>query len=156
MTLDALEPFRVEGPEQDPEPLPYLRQTGAHNYDITLEANIKPENGSESLVCRSNFKYMYWSMAQQLAHHTINGCNLRSGDMMGSGTISGPTTDSYGSMLELSWRGQKQVPLNDGTTRTFIQDGDTVVMRGYSQNEHVRIGFGECTGKILPARSIEF
>ena len=95
VTLDALEPFRVNGPEQDPEPLPYLRQTGAQNYDITLEANIMPEHGSESLVCRSNFKYMYWSMAQQMAHHSVNGCNLRSGDMMGSGTISGPTPDSY-------------------------------------------------------------
>ena len=156
VTLDALEPFRVEGPKQNPEPLPYLKQSAANNYDITLEANIMPENGRESLVCRSNFKYMYWSMAQQLAHHTINGCNLRSGDMMGSGTISGPTPDSYGSMLELSWRGQKPVPLNDGTTRTFIQDGDTVVMRGYSQNEHVRIGFGECTGKILPARTLDY
>ncbi len=153
---DALEPFRVEGPKQNPEPLTYLKQSAANNYDITLEANIMPENGRESLVCRSNFKYMYWSMAQQLAHHTINGCNLRSGDMMGSGTISGPTPDSYGSMLELSWRGQKPVPLNDGTTRTFIQDGDTVVMRGYSQNEHVRIGFGECTGKILPARTLDY
>ena len=95
VTLDALEPFRVAGPQQDPAPLPYLQQTGSHNYDITLEANIMPENGNESLVCRSNFKYMYWSMAQQLAHHTVNGCNLRSGDMMGSGTISGPTPDSY-------------------------------------------------------------
>lgn len=156
VTLDALEPFRVNGPEQDPEPLPYLRQTGAQNYDITLEANIMPEHGSESLVCRSNFKYMYWSMAQQLAHHSVNGCNLRSGDMMGSGTISGPTPDSYGSMLELSWRGQKPVPLNDGSTRKFIEDGDTVIMRGYCRNEHVRIGFGQCTGKILPALALEF
>jgi fumarylacetoacetase len=156
VTLDALEPFRVNGPEQDPEPLPYLRQTGAQNYDITLEANIMPEHGSESLVCRSNFKYMYWSMAQQMAHHSVNGCNLRSGDMMGSGTISGPTPDSYGSMLELSWRGQKPVPLNDGSTRKFIEDGDTVIMRGYCRNEHVRIGFGQCTGKILPALTLEF
>jgi fumarylacetoacetase len=156
VTLDALEPFRVAGPKQDPEPLPYLRQTGAHNYDITLEASIMPEGGDESLVCRSNFKYMYWSMAQQLAHHTINGCNLRSGDMMGSGTISGPTPDSYGSMLELSWRGQKPVPLSDGSTRKFIEDSDTVIMRGYCQNEQVRIGFGECTGMVLPARQLEF
>jgi len=156
VTLDALEPFRVAGPQQNPVPLPYLQQTGAQNYDITLEANIMPENGNESLVCRSNFKYMYWSMAQQLAHHTVNGCNLRSGDMMGSGTISGPTPDSYGSMLELSWRGQKPIPLNDGSTRTFIQDGDTVIMRAYSQNDQIRIGFGECTGKILPARQLEF
>ena len=93
-------------------------------------------------------------MAQQLAHHTINGCNVRSGDMMGSGTISGPTPDSYGSMLELSWKGERPVKLSDGSTRTFIEDGDTVILRGYCQNEQVRIGFGECKGKVLPARKI--
>jgi fumarylacetoacetase len=154
VTLDALEPFRVEGPKQDPQPLPYLRQNQAQNYDINLEASIMPEGGEQSLVCRSNFKYMYWSMAQQLTHHTVNGCNLRSGDMMGSGTISGPTPDSYGSMLELSWRGQKPVPLTDGSTRKFIEDGDTVILRGYCQNQDVRIGFGTCSGKVLPARDL--
>ena len=154
VTLDALEPFRVEGPKQDPQPLPYLRQNQAQNYDINLEASIMPEGGEQSLVCRSNFKYMYWSMAQQLIHHTVNGCNLRSGDMMGSGTISGPTPDSYGSMLELSWRGQKPVPLTDGSTRKFIEDGDTVILRGYCQNQDVRIGFGTCSGKVLPARDL--
>jgi len=154
VTLDALEPFRVEGPKQDPQPLPYLRQNQAQNYDINLEASIMPEGGEQSLVCRSNFKYMYWSMAQQLTHHTVNGCNLRSGDMMGSGTISGPTPDSYGSMLELSWRGQKPVPLTDGSTRKFIEDGDTVILTGYCQNQDVRIGFGTCSGKVLPARDL--
>jgi fumarylacetoacetase len=154
VTLDALEPFRVAGPKQDPEPLPYLQQQGKKNFDIKLQASIKPEGGPESVVCNSNFKYMYWSMAQQLTHHTVNGCNVRSGDMMGSGTISGPTKDSYGSMLELSWRGQNPVPLSDGSTRKFIEDGDTVILRGYCENDKVRIGFGKCSGKVLPARKI--
>ncbi|MEZ4874005.1 MAG: fumarylacetoacetase [Flavobacteriaceae bacterium] len=154
VTLDALEPFRVKGPEQNPKPLPYLQQTGNKNYDISLEASIKPSGGTENVVCRSNFKYMYWSMVQQLTHHTVNGCNVRSGDMMGSGTISGPTPDSYGSMLELTWKGQHPITLNDGTQRKFINDGDTVIMRGYCKNNEVRIGFGECKGKVLPARQI--
>ena len=154
VTLDALNSFRVSGPKQDPTPLPYLQQEGAHNYDIHLQASIKPHGGEESLVCHSNFKYMYWSMAQQLAHHTVNGCNVRSGEMMGSGTISGPTPDSYGSMLELSWKGQRPLTLSDGTKRAFINDGDTVIMRGYCENDQVRIGFGECTGEVLPARPL--
>ena len=152
VTLDALESFRVDGPEQDPEPLPYLKQTGPKNFDIKLEAIIQPEGGEENVVSRSNFKYMYWSMAQQLTHHTSNGCNVRSGDMMGSGTISGPTKDSYGSMLELTWRGQNPIKLSDGTERKFINDNDTVILRGYCQNDDVRIGFGDCKGKVLPAR----
>jgi fumarylacetoacetase len=154
VTLDALDAFKVEGPKQDPEPLPYLQQSGKKNYDIHLEAIIKPEGGVENVVSRSNFKYMYWSMVQQLAHHTINGCNVRSGDMMGSGTISGPTPDSYGSMLELSWKGERPITLADGSTRKFIEDGDTVILRGYCQNDQVRIGFGDCKGKVLPARKI--
>lgn len=154
VTLDALEPFRTAGPVQDPEPLPYLRQTGKKNYDIHLQAIIKPENGQENVVANSNFKYMYWSMVQQLAHHTVNGCNVRSGDMMGSGTISGPSKDSYGSMLELTWRGQNPLKLSDGTTRKFIQDGDTVILRGYCKNDKVRIGFGECAGTVIPAREV--
>ncbi len=151
VTLDALEPFRTEGPKQEPQPLPYLRQTGKKNFDIQLQVGIKPENGEETTLANSNFKYMYWSMAQQLAHHTVNGCNVRSGDMMGSGTISGPTKDSYGSMLELTWRGQNPVTLKDGTTRKFIQDGDTVIMRAHCERDGLRIGFGECSGKVLPA-----
>jgi len=151
VTLDALEPFRTEGPKQEPKPLPYLQHKGKMNYDINLQAAIKPKGGSENIVCNSNFKYMYWSMAQQLAHHTVNGCNVRSGDMMGSGTISGPTKDSYGSMLELTWRGQNPLKLNDGSERKFIEDGDTVIMRAYSEKDGLRIGFGQCTGKILPA-----
>ncbi len=154
VTLDALQPFRVEGPAQDPKPLPYLQQKGKNNYNIHLEAIIQPEDGEENIVCKSNFKYMYWSMIQQLTHHTVNGCNVRSGDMMGSGTISGPTPDSYGSMLELSWKGTKPLTLSNGTQRKFIEDGDTVILRGYCENEKVRIGFGECSGKVLPAREI--
>ena len=154
VTLDALEAFRVKGPEQNPKPLPYLQQTGNKNYDIQLEASIKPSGGTENVVCRSNFKHMYWSMVQQLTHHTVNGCNVRSGDMMGSGTISGPTPDSYGSMLELTWKGQNPIKMNDGTERKFINDGDTVIMRGYCKNDQVRIGFGECKGKVLPARKL--
>jgi fumarylacetoacetase len=154
VTLDAIEAFRADGPAQDPEPLPYLKQVGPKNYDIHLEAIIKPENGEENVVSKSNFKYMYWSMAQQLAHHTVNGCNVRSGDMMGSGTISGPTKDSYGSMLELTWRGQNPITLSDGTERKFIEDNDTVILRGYCENDKVRIGFGDCSGKILPARKL--
>ncbi|MBT8255759.1 MAG: fumarylacetoacetase [Bacteroidia bacterium] len=154
VTLDALEGFRVDGPKQDPEPLPYLKQQGAKNFDIHLEAIIQPEGGKENVVAKSNFKYMYWSMAQQLAHHTVNGCNVRSGDMMGSGTISGPTKDSYGSMLELTWRGQNPLKLDDGSERKFIDDNDTVILRGYCENENVRIGFGDCIGKVLPARKL--
>jgi fumarylacetoacetase len=156
VTMDALEPFRVKGPEQSPEPMPYLQQKGAKAFDINLEVAIKPENAQETVVSRSNFKYMYWSMAQQLAHHTINGCRVNSGDMMGSGTISGPTEDSYGSMLELSWGGQKPLRLNDGSERKFINDNDTVIIRGYCQKENLRIGFGEVSSKLLPAIDLKF
>lgn len=151
VTLDALQPFAVDGPEQAPEVLSYLKYDGKKSYDIQLEVFIQPENAGETKICTSNFKYMYWNMAQQLAHHTVNGCNVRCGDLMGSGTISGPTPDSYGSMLELAWKGTKPLPMNDGTERKFIQDGDTVIMRGFSQKDGVRIGFGEVSGKILPA-----
>lgn len=155
VTLDALEGFRVAGPKQDPEPLPYLHQEGKKNFDIKMEVSIQPEGGEETKVAHSNFKYMYWSMAQQLAHHTVNGCNLRSGDMMGSGTISGPTKEEYGSMLELTWRGQNPIKLKDGSERKFINDNDTVVMRAYCEKDGQRIGFGECIGKILPAFPFE-
>ena len=151
VTMDALEPFRVKGPEQSPEPLPYLQQKGAKAFDIKLEVAIHPENAVETVVSRSNFKYMYWSMAQQLAHHTINGCRVNSGDMMGSGTISGPTEDSFGSMLELTWGGQKPLTLKDGTERKFINDNDTVIVRGFCQKDNLRIGFGEVSSKLLPA-----
>jgi fumarylacetoacetase len=156
VTMDALEPFRVKGPKQSPEPLPYLQQKGDKAFDINLEVIIQPENSEETVVSRSNFKYLYWSMAQQLAHHTINGCRVNSGDMMGSGTISGPTEDSFGSMLELSWGGQKPLTLNDGSERKFINDHDTVIIKGYCQKENLRIGFGEVSSKLLPAVALKF
>lgn len=156
VTMDALEPFRVKGPEQSPEPLPYLQQKGEKAFDINLEVLIKPENSEETVVSRSNFKYMYWSMAQQLAHHTINGCRVNSGDMMGSVTISGPTEDSFGSMLELTWGGQKPLKMKDGSERKFINDNDTVIVRGYCQKGNLRIGFGEVSSKLLPAVDLKF
>ena len=149
--LDALEPFRVPGPVQDPEPLPYLQIERDGCYDIALEVLISPEGGQANSVCRSNFRHMYWNMAQQLAHHTVNGCNIRCGDMMASGTISGPEPGSYGSMLELSWRGTKPLTLADGSERKFILDGDTVIIRGHGERNGVRIGFGEVAAKVLPA-----
>jgi fumarylacetoacetase len=150
VTMDALEPFRTKGPTQEPTPLPYLQQKGKNAFDINLEVSITPENGEETLVSKSNFKYMYWTMSQQLTHHTSNGCRINSGDMMGSGTISGPTPDSYGSMLELTWGGKNPIKLKDGSERKFINDNDTVTMKGYCQNSAVRIGFGEVSSKLLP------
>lgn len=152
VTLEALEPFRVQGPEQEPEVLPYLKTQGLRNFDINLEVFIRPENGHENLVCRSNFRYMYWNICQQLAHHTINGCNITVGDLYASGTISGSEPGSYGSMLELTWRGSKPIKLDDESERKFINDHDTMIIRGYCQNEELRIGFGECETKVLPAR----
>ncbi|NHM04212.1 fumarylacetoacetase [Flavobacterium celericrescens] len=156
VTMDALEPFRTKGPEQSPEPLPYLKQKGEKAFDINLEVAIQPENAEETVVSRSNFKYMYWSMAQQLAHHTINGCRVNSGDMMGSGTISGSTEDSFGSMLELTWGGQKPLKMNDGSERKFINDNDTVIIRGFCQKDNIRVGFGEVSSKLLPAINLKF
>ena len=150
VTLDALEPFRVAGPNQDPKVLPYLEYAGDKHIDINLEVLIKPEGSSEASVCKSNYKHMYWNMNQQLAHHSVNGCNIKNGDCMASGTISGPEEGQYGSMLEISWKGTKTVPMNDGTERKFINDNDTVIMRGFSEKNGVRIGFGEVTGKVLP------
>lgn len=151
VTLDALEPFRTEGPAQDPTPLTYLQTSGPHAFDIGLEVSIAPENGTPTTICRSNFRYMYWSMAQQLAHHTVNGCNIRCGDLLASGTISGPTPDSYGSMLELTWRGTKPLQLTNGEERKFIADGDTVTLHGHCTKNGVRIGFGTVEAKVLPA-----
>ena len=150
VTMDALEPFRTKGPKQEPTPLPYLQQKGKNAFDINLEVYIQPENVAPALVSKSNFKHMYWSMSQQLTHHTSNGCRINSGDMMGSGTISGPTPDSFGSMLELTWSGKNPIKMNDGSERKFINDNDTVTMKGYCENSSVRIGFGEVSSKLLP------
>lgn len=151
VTMEALAPFRCESPTQEPTPLPYLQGRKDASYDIHLAAAIQPKDGEEKVVTNSNFKYMYWTMEQQLAHHSVNGCNMRVGDMCGSGTISGPTPDSYGSMLEISWRGTKPVDMSDGTQRKFINDGDTVKMYGYCEKDGLRIGFGEVSTEVLPA-----
>lgn len=151
VTLDALEPFRVEGYKQEPKVLPYLEYTGNKNIDINLEVLIQPEKSEATVVCKSNYKFMYWTMEQQLAHHTCNGCNLNVGDLMGSGTISGPEKHQFGSMMELSWKGTTPVKLNDGSERKFINDNDTVILKGWCQKNNVRVGFGECIAKVLPA-----
>lgn len=152
VTFDALEPYRTNRPAQtDPKPLPYLQCAENTAYDIKLEVFIQPEGGEENLVSESNHKYLYWTMVQQLVHHTVNGCNINAGDMMASGTISGPEPHNYGSMLELSWRGEKPLKLSDGSERKFLLDGDTVIMRAYCDNGEQRIGFGEVRSTILPA-----
>jgi len=153
VTLDALEPFRVPAPEQTPPVLPYLQYNGNKAIDINLSVSLQPDREAATEICRSNYKYLYWTMEQQLAHHTINGCNINAGDMLASGTISGPTPDSFGSMLELTWRGTKPITLPNGVERKFIADGDTITMKGYAQypNNGLRIGFGEVSGKVLPA-----
>lgn len=150
VTLDALEPFRTDSPKPLKKQLEYLQYKGKKSFDIKLQVAIQPEDKVETVVANTNFKYMYWNMSQQLAHHTINGCPVNSGDMMGSGTISGPTPDSYGSMLELSWRGEKPVKLKEGGDRKFIEDNDTVIIRGYCENKDIRLGFGEVSTKLLP------
>ncbi|MBX2915987.1 MAG: fumarylacetoacetase [Cyclobacteriaceae bacterium] len=151
VTLDALEPFRVGGPLQFPHVLPYLAFEGNKNFNIQLEVLIQPGAGEATTVCRSNSKYLYWNINQQLAHHTVNGCNIQVGDLYASGTISGPSPGSFGSLLELSWNGQRPLQLANGKTRKFLEDGDTVIMKGYAEGNGVRIGFGLCYGKILPA-----
>lgn len=152
VTLDALEPFRVPGPVQNPKVLPYLEYAGDKHVDIKLEVLIQPEGGEEVSVCQSNYQHMYWNMNQQLAHHSINGCNIRVGDCMGSGTISGPEEGQFGSMLEITWKGANPVQMPDGSERKFINDNDTVIIRGYSEKDGVRIGFGEVKAKVLPAK----
>jgi fumarylacetoacetase len=152
VTMDALEPFIVAGPEQDPEVLPYLKYENDAHFDVKLQVGIQPEGQEETVVCNSNMKYLYWNVKQQLAHHTVNGCNMQVGDMYGSGTISGPDESEFGSMLELAWRGTKPIPMKGGGERKFIQDGDQVIMRAHAQRNGVRVGFGEVTAKVLPAK----
>jgi len=152
VTMDALQPYRTEGPKQDVNVLPYLQYSGALNYDIDLEVYLQPPNAEATKIAHSNYKYMYWNMNQQLAHQTVNGCNIRVGDMYASGTISGSTPDSYGSLLELSWKGTKPLALSNGETRTFIEDEDTILMKAYAQKNGVRIGFGCSKTTLLPAK----
>ena len=151
VTLEALEPFRTSSPTQEPEVLDYLKFEGDKNYNIQLEVYLKPKDAESTLISESNFKYMYWNMAQQLAHHTINGCNVEVGDLYASGTISGKDEKSYGSMLELTWRGTKPLKLSNGEERKFIEDHDTIIIKGFSEKDGMRVGFGEVSGQILPA-----
>jgi fumarylacetoacetase len=153
--IEELAPFRVDAEQQSPEVLPYLKEKNRKNFDITLEVYLIPHSDktdTEVLICQSNFKNMYWTVAQQIAHHTVNGCNLRIGDIMGSGTISGKSPDSYGSLLELSWGGKNPISLPDGSTRTFLEDGDTIIIRGHAQNDDYRVDFGEIRTTILPSK----
>jgi fumarylacetoacetase len=153
VTMEALEPFRCASPAQDPQPLPYLRTTEDWAYDIQLEIGLQSAAMQKpQVITHSNYRYLYWNMCQQLTHHTITGCNMRSGDLLASGTISGSTPDSYGSLLELTWRGTQPINLPTGETRAFLEDGDRLTMTGWCQGDGYRVGFGEVTGRLLPAR----
>uniref|UniRef100_A0A0C9SA76 Fumarylacetoacetase n=1 Tax=Wollemia nobilis TaxID=56998 RepID=A0A0C9SA76_9CONI len=154
VTLEALETFACEAPVQEPSPLPYLTGKIFRSYDIPLEVAIKPAGEEKaSVVCKSNAKHLYWTFEQQLTHHTISGCNLRPGDLLGSGTISGPEPGSFGSLLEISWNGKNQFTLGNNISRTFIEDGDEVILTACCQGDGYKVGFGACSGKILPAIS---
>ena len=153
VTLDALAPFRIQRPEQDPEPLPYLRSTGQTAFDIGLEVLLRPTGATDyDRIIQSNTRFLYWDIRQHLAHHTVNGCNARPGDLMASGTISGPDPESYGSLLERTWRGTKPLALSGGRKRTFLEDGDSVVLRAVARGERYNVGFGQAEGTVLPAR----
>lgn len=153
VTLEALEPFKCEAPKQDPPCLPYLREPDRFSYDIPIEVAIKPQGDERpSVVCRSNFKFLYWTIAQQLAHHTVNGCNLRPGDLLASGTISGPEPGSAGCLLEQSWNGTQDVPLEHGGSRKFLKDGDEIIFSGCCKGDGGIVGFGTCSGKVVPAK----
>ncbi|WP_337044401.1 fumarylacetoacetase [Emticicia sp. 17c] len=149
VTLEALEPFRTETPEQSPVPLPYLQFEGKRNFDINLDVYLRPQSGDNYCISRTNSKYLYWNTAQQIAHHTINGCNLKVGDILASGTISGPTTGSCGCMLELTTGGKQPLQLNNDTVRAFLEDGDTLSIEGYAEKDGIRVGFGEVSGMIV-------
>jgi fumarylacetoacetase len=152
VTREALEPFRVQGPPQDPTPLPYLRQKAANNYNMVLDVDLRtPQMNASQNICRTNFKYMYWSSVQQLVHHASSGCAMNVGDLLGSGTISGPDRHERGSLLEISWNGSEPVELPGGEKRTFLEDGDSLTMRGWCQGDGFRVGFGEVEGTITPA-----
>jgi fumarylacetoacetase len=152
VTFDALKPFAVASEKQDPAPLSYLAEENPMAYDIKLEVALQGEGQKdESVIVKSNCKYLYWTFKQQLAHHTVTGCNMQPGDLLGSGTISGTDPSEFGSMMELSWRGSKEIKLNDGSVRKFLKDGDKVKFTGHCEGKGYRLGFGECSGKILPA-----
>jgi len=152
VTREALEPFRVQGPEQDPAPLPYLQQVQPNNYDLQLDVGLRAAQMNEPMrICRTNFKYMYWSSVQQLVHHASSGCAMNIGDLLGSGTISGPENDQRGSLLEISWNGSEPIELPGDVKRTFLEDGDSLSFHGWCQGDGYRVGFGEVEGTILPA-----
>jgi fumarylacetoacetase len=152
VTLEALESFRKPLPPQDPEPLPYLRAKNDFTYDIQLEARLQTTSmDGPHVITRTNFQNLYWSIAQQLAHHTVNGCNLQPGDLLASGTISGPTEESRGCMLELTWRGANPITLPNGETRKWLEDGDSLAITGWAQGDGYRVGFGEVSGRVMPA-----
>jgi fumarylacetoacetase len=152
VTLEALEPFRKSLPPQDPEPLLYLRAKNDFTFDIQLEAQLQTSSmNAPHVITRTNFQNLYWSISQQLAHHTVNGCNLEPGDLLASGTISGATEESRGCMLELTWRGANPLTLPNGETRRWLEDGDRLTITGWCQGDGYRVGFGEVTGRILPA-----
>ena len=154
VTMEALEPFRKQGPTQDPEPLPYLRSQGDWSYDIVLDVLVRtPKMEEPARISRSNFRYMYWNVCQQLAHHSVTGCNMRPGDLLASGTISGPEKEERGSLLELTWRGSEPLQLPSGEERKFLLDGDELILRGWAQGDGYRVGFGECRGVVEPART---
>jgi fumarylacetoacetase len=152
VTLEALEPFRVAGPAQDPPPLAYLQTPGLDSYNIQLEVELQSQTMDvPQMICSSNFRHLYWSIAQQIAHHTSGGCNLRTGDLLASGTISGPTPDSLGCLLELTRGGREPIKMANGEERRFLEDGDRATIRGWCQADGYRVGFGELTGMILPS-----
>jgi fumarylacetoacetase len=152
VTSEALRPFRLHGPPQDPVPLPYLRQTQPNNVDLQLEVSLRTADmKAAETICRTNFKYMYWSSVQQLMHHASSGCAMNVGDLLGSGTISGPAKHQRGSLLEISWNGSEPIELPGGAKRTFLEDGDSLAMRGWCQGDGYRVGFGEVEGAIVPA-----
>ncbi len=154
VTMEALEPFSCAGPEQTPEPLPHLRSEGKRTFDIELEVQLSPEGSDATTISRGNFNTLYWDICQQLAHHTVTGCNVRTGDLLASGTISGSAPVSRGSMLELTWMGKEPLKLSDGEERKFLQDGDSVTMTGWCEGDGYRVGFGKCAGTILPANEV--
>lgn len=156
VTFEALKEFICKNHEQDPQPLPYLRHEDDYNFDIKLEVLFKPSQLSEAKsISKSNFKHLYWTVKQMLAHHTVTGCNLNPGDLFGTGTISGPENDSYGSMMELAWRGTKPIEFDENITRTYIEDGDEVILQGYCQGDGYRVGFGDCSGLVLPSKLLQ-
>ncbi|HOY15053.1 MAG TPA: fumarylacetoacetate hydrolase family protein, partial [Saprospiraceae bacterium] len=149
VTSEALEPFKIKSKSQDPTPLPYLQEKEGFQFDIDLNVHFQTKEGQSKLICRSNFSNLYWTVAQQIAHHTVNGCNLNVGDLLASGTISGDKEGSFGSLLEITWSGKNPILFEDGITRTFVEDGDTIIFEGFGKKADKRIGFGNLINTVL-------